>query len=54
MEGDHVLIRVGFMDAYKFCDVGLKNLTKASFIRDGNLRSNIRATLWLDSLHFYF
>lgn len=43
MEGDRVLIRVGFMDASKiYCDVDLKNLTKASFLNDGNLRSNIR------------
>lgn len=43
MEGDRVLIRVGVMDASKiYCDVGLKNLTKTSFLKDGNLRSNIR------------
>lgn len=45
MAVDRVLIRVGFMDVYKFCEIGVENLTKSSFLRDGNLRSSIRFSI---------
>lgn len=32
---ERVVIRIKFNDDFQFCDVGLTNLTKKSFLRDG-------------------
>lgn len=47
MESDRVLISVEFMGTKKFCEIRLNNLTKESFLKDGNLNFNIHSKIVL-------